>query len=110
MHPAKHITLSVHGDDFMAAGPKSSLDWFEARMKQRCKLTVGESLGPTDGDCKEAFILNRIVRWTATGMEYEADPRQGGNLLQELSLDDRTKGCVIPDVQMPRIKLNMINR
>ena len=55
-HPAKNITLSVHGDDFTAAGPKSSLDDSEARMKRRYELTVGGRLGPADGDCKEALI------------------------------------------------------
>ena len=29
-HKSKGIVLSVHGDDLTAAGPKSSLDWYEA--------------------------------------------------------------------------------
>ena len=92
MHPAKNITLSVHGDDFTAAGPQSSLGWSEAQMKQRYESTVGGGLGPADEDCKEALIPNRIVRWTASGIEYEADEW----LLHELSLDDGTNGCVTP--------------
>ena len=98
-HPAENITLSVHGDDFTAAGPKSSLDWFEARKKQRYELTVGGRLGPADGDRKEALITNRILLWTAAGIEYEADPRQGEKLLHELSLDDCTNDCVTPGVK-----------
>ena len=31
----KSIVVSVHGDDFTAAGPKTSLDWFEASMRKR---------------------------------------------------------------------------
>ena len=54
-HLAKNITLSVHGDDFAAAGLKSSLDWFY-------ELTVGGRLGPADEDCEEALLSNRIVR------------------------------------------------
>ena len=53
-----------------------------------------------DEDCKEALISNRIVRWTASGIEYEADPRQGEKLLHELSLDDRTNGCITPGVNI----------
>ena len=47
-HKAKGIVVSVHGDDFTAAGPKSSLDWYEAQMKQRYELTVGGRLGTAD--------------------------------------------------------------
>ena len=67
-HPAKNITGSLHGDDFTAAGLKSRLVWFEARMKQRYELTAGGRLGPADEHCKEAFIVNRFVLWTATGI------------------------------------------
>ena len=31
--------------------------------------------------------MNRIVRWTSTGIEYEADPRQVEKLLQEIELE-----------------------
>ena len=62
--------VSVHGDDFTAAGPKSSLDWFVTRMRERYELTCGGRLGPGPDDCKEASILNRIIRWTTSGIEY----------------------------------------
>ena len=32
-HRDKHIVVSVHGDGFTAAGPKSALDWFETAMR-----------------------------------------------------------------------------
>ena len=57
-HPTKHIVLSVHGDDFTAAGPKSSLDWYKQQMQKKYELTVGGRLGPGAGDGKEALILN----------------------------------------------------
>ena len=31
-------------------------------------------------------MLNRAIRWTEHGLEYEADPRQGGRLLEGLGL------------------------
>ena len=73
-HPTKHIVVSVHGDGFTAAGPKSSLDWFESAMKDKYELTVSGRLGPGPSDSKEVSVLNRIIRWTSKGIEYEADP------------------------------------
>ena len=34
------------------------------------------------------MILNRVVRWTSEGLEYEADPRQAEKLIQECGLRD----------------------
>ena len=45
-------------------------------------------LGADPKDDKEGRVLNRIVRWTDDGLEYEADPRQAEKLLQELGLED----------------------
>ena len=44
-------------------------------------------IGPGQDDDKEVRILNRIVRWTDRGLEYEADPRQGEKLVAELGLE-----------------------
>ena len=72
---ARLIVLSVHGDDFMVSGPKSSLDWWQNKMEAKYELTIGGRLGPGAEDAKEVICLNRIIRWTARGIEYEADPR-----------------------------------
>ena len=36
-------------------------------------------------------MLNRIVRWTDQGIEYEADPRQVEKLMRDLKIDDADK-------------------
>ena len=71
-HPERGISVFVHGDDFTAAGPKYQLDWFEAMLKQKYELKVGGRLGPGPTDDKEATVLNRVIRWTKSGVEYEA--------------------------------------
>ena len=83
-HKVRGIAVSVHGDDFTATGPKNQLDWFEETLKKCYELTVGGRLGPGPKDDKEARVLNRIVRWTNHGLEYEADPGQFERLLEEL--------------------------
>ena len=44
--------------------------------------------------------MNRVVRWTSTGLEYEADPRQSERLVQELGLE----GC--RPVATPAVKIS----
>ena len=66
-------------------------------LKSQYELTVGGRLGPGPRDDKEARVLNRVIRWTADGLEYEADPRQAERLLEELDLDgEGVKGVVTP--------------
>ena len=86
-HPGKHIVASVHGDDFTASGAKPTLEWFENQMRSRYELTVGGRLGPGVGDNKEATVLNRMVRWTSLGIEYEANPRQAECLVADVQLE-----------------------
>ena len=88
-HVEKRIKTSVYGDDFTSCGPKASLDWFIAEMKQRYELSELCRLGPGPADDKEGKILNRIIRWTTEGLEYEADPRQVEKLIRDLKLE----GC-----------------
>ena len=99
-HPLRHIAVSVHGDDFTASGSCVNLDWFEAEMRARYELTVGGRLGPGPQDDKEATILNRVVRWTDRGIEYEADPRQAERLIADLDLaGPGVKGVPTPGVK-----------
>ena len=52
-------------------------------MREQYELTTQPRLGPGDADAKEGVILNRIIRWTEQGLEYEADPRQAEKLIAE---------------------------
>ena len=100
-HVERRIALVVHGDDFTAVGPKRQLDWFLAMLQGHYELTVGGRLGPGKDDDKEGRILNRIVRWSALGLEYEADPRQVERLLEETELEgEGVKGVVTPGVKV----------
>ena len=52
------------------------------------------------GFVTEAKILNRVIRWTDAGLEYEADPRQLEKLLRDFGLDDGVKAVSAPGVKM----------
>ena len=71
-HKARDLVCSVHGDDFTTTGSKPNLDWFEAQLESSYELRKGGRIGPGPQDDKEGRVLNRIIRWTATGIEYEA--------------------------------------
>ncbi len=85
-HPSRQLVCSVHGDDFTTTGAKCDLDWFEGMIQEHYECTVQGRLGPGPDDAKEGIVLNRIVRWGADGIEYEADPRQAEKLIAECGL------------------------
>ena len=99
-HASRSIVVSVHSDDFTAAGPCDSLSWYAAELAKRYEITLGGRLGPGPDDGKEANILNRVVWWTARGLEYEANPRQAERLIHDLDLSGPTNGCVTPGVKV----------
>ena len=86
-HQSRNLSCSVHGDDLTTEGPKKQLDWFKAQLEQKYELKENARLGPGLEDDKEARVLNRLIRWTASGIEYEADPRQGEKLVKDLCLE-----------------------
>ena len=85
-HSKRPIVVTVHGDDFTSVGSKPDLDWFENAMRQNYELTAQPRMGPGPEDSKEGLILNRVVRYTEDGLEYEADPRQAEKLILECGL------------------------
>eukprot|EP00969_Alexandrium_andersonii_P196312 8672874-Alexandrium_andersonii.AAC.1 len=46
-----------------------------------CK--VEGRLGGDPGDLEEVRLLSRIIRWTPSGLRYEADPRHAEQLVRE---------------------------
>ena len=85
-HEEKGIVTSVHGDDFTSSGPADSLDWLEQSIGERYEVTIEPRLGPGPTDAKEGRVLNRVIRWCADSIEYEADPRQVERLVSECGL------------------------
>ena len=76
---------SVHGDDSTTAGAKPNLDWFESELEARYELHKGGRIGPCDEDDKEGRVLNRVVRWTNDGLEYNTHGRSSASLSRRAS-------------------------
>ena len=88
-HPGRDIEVSIHGDDLTATGRKRDLDWYKLELEKHYSLEEAARLGPAAEDAKEAKVLNRIIRWTDAGLEYECDPRQVEQVIRDLGL----QGC-----------------
>ena len=81
-------------------GEKRNLEWFRRELEKLYELKESARLGPGAADTKEATVLNRVVRWTPAGLEYEADPRQSEKLLRDLKLD----GAEVKPAATPGVK------
>eukprot|EP00969_Alexandrium_andersonii_P331510 14652196-Alexandrium_andersonii.AAC.1 len=67
----------VHGGDFVFAGGQDALEGVSRELGKTVLLKATGRLGgdKAAGDLQEARCLNRVVRWTDTGITVEADPR-----------------------------------
>ena len=89
--------MTVHGDDFTVVASAKQIAWLGEEMKKRYELKM-EVLGPNAGQTEEVRVLNRIIRWTRTGLEYEPDQRHAERIISELELET-CKSASTPRVQ-----------
>ena len=73
-------------NDFFVACPKSQLGWIQRVMKEEYE-TKSQVLGPEAASQREIRILNRSIRWTTAGIEYEPDQRHSDAIVKELGLE-----------------------
>ena len=90
------IDPMVHGDDLLVVGSAKALQWTNQGMRKKYEIKA-QVLGPDHGMEKEVKMLNRILRWTSKGIEYEPDQRHAELVIQELGLEGckpvDTPGC-----------------
>ena len=83
-HRERGVMTLVHGDDYVSSGMPSELDWLQAELEKRYKIKT-QRTREADGKEVEANILNRTVRRTPEGYEFEADPRHAELIIEELT-------------------------
>ncbi len=93
-HAERDISLVVHGDDFTFEGTGQHLLWVADLMRSWFEIKVRALLGPDEGDDKHVVILGRHVRWTAEGIEYEADPKHRKLIMEHFGFDEESSGLV----------------
>ena len=83
-YQARQVRCLVHGDDFVCVGQPEELKWLKAKLSMRFEIkTSMVGLNAQDGEIREARILNRVIRVTPQGWEYEADQRHADLIIQE---------------------------
>ena len=122
-HDKENIKVLVHGDDFVASGERSRIRNFKEQLARRftikskivgsgapCVSHSGAALS-SDRDVRhegqektESRILNRIVRWTPEGWEYEADQRHAELIIQAMGME-KGKAVATPGEEEPSWKL-----
>ena len=95
----RQLRALVHGDDYATSGSLQDLEWMRGELEGRFEMKttmVGHSLAPNV--VREGKILNRIVRATSEGWEYECDQRHVEVLIEQLGLED-SKAVATPGVE-----------
>ena len=82
-HATLDVQAMVHGDDFVFVATDADLDTIEGLMKKSFLTKVVGRLGDGPKDVQEIRILNRVLRWTENGYEYEADQRHAEILARD---------------------------
>ena len=92
VHPGRGISTLVHGDDYASTGSLAQLDWLRAQLEQRFEMKT-QVLGHSDrADVqREVKVLNRVLRATKDGYEYECDQRYVEIILDSSSLHRRSR-------------------
>ena len=94
-HPVWGITTLVHGDDFISEGDDDMMNKFRVALEARFKIKT-QMVGLGGGEEQsEARALNRVIRATEDGWEYEPDQRHIDLLIDGLGLQ-QAKGVSTP--------------
>ena len=99
----QQLRTLVHGDDFVTVGARSSVRWFNEKLRRRFAIKTcvigpagrdssGVRAGAT-GEVQEGKVLNRLVRCTEAGYELEADPRHAEMIVEALDLTCESHPC-----------------
>ena len=84
--PTREMRCLVHGDDFVCVGEAEDLKWLESRLKERFEIK-SKTMGLKEGESREERILNRVIRVSENGWEYEADQRHADLIIRETGAD-----------------------
>lgn len=91
-HPVGDVAVTVHGDVFTASGPEDGLEVFKKAVEDKYEVKT-DILGPGTTHKKNIRVLNRLIRWTQVGIEYELDQRHAELVVKALELQGAKAVC-----------------
>ena len=86
-HAEWKVRVFLHGDDFASVGSREALRKFKTKMEQRFEIKTSV-IGTGLGEAQEARVLNRIIRITDRGWEYEPDQRHAEMIVEQVGLKE----------------------
>ena len=86
-HPQYDLMTLVHGDDFITAGGRAECQWMRRRLERRFEIK-SKVIGAGAGESQEERVLNRVIRCTPQGWEYEADQRHAELIVKDVGMED----------------------
>ena len=101
------VRLVVHGDDFTNSGTKKELEKIKEKMRVWYVIKDRGTMGSGKNEIKEVTILGRKVRWTAEGLEYEADVRHRRRIMEVEGLEEDSKAVPSPAVKEDNSKAEL---
>ena len=90
----------MHGDDFTCLGNDTNIDWYETELAKHFELKLRGRLGAGCNGDNKIRILNKIVRATEHGLEYEANPRHVDLVAESLEITN-AKSAASPGIKNP---------
>ena len=85
-HPLRKLRTMVHGDDFVTVGSGCQLKWMQKVLESKFE-TKTNIIGPEVNDEKAVRVLNRIITYTPSGIEYEADQRHVESMVKDMNME-----------------------
>lgn len=85
-HPSRHVHAMVHGDDYCSVGQREDIEWSREHLDRRFTLKT-TIVGDGAKEEKEARVLNRVIRFTEQGWEFEADQRHAEIIAKEIDME-----------------------
>ena len=86
-HKERGIRTLVHGDDFISKAGRSQAQWFKRKLEGRFEIKT-KVVGSAKVEAQEERVLNRVVRITPEGWEYEPDQRHVDVLVRSMNLTE----------------------
>lgn len=85
-HPEWDVTMSFHGDNFLAEGPAEGLDRLDEAMREGFEVKVLPRIGdPTcGGETTSGEHLHRLITWSEARFTWQADPKYAKLLVKEM--------------------------
>ena len=86
-HPTRKIKTLVHGDDFISKAGRKQAAWLKKILETKFEIKT-TIVGTGERDVQETRVLNRVIRVTPEGWEYEADQRHAEIIVKQLGLEE----------------------